>query len=97
MCTGIGLTFPSQQRVCEKEEVTLYFYTFICLKKKKKQKEMVALWSSFVDRGVVRRKNRGLLGFWECSSFLCFLFCLFVWHFVLFCFVLGLAVPRAES
>ena len=51
---------------------------------------MVALWSSFVDRGASRRKNRGLLGSWERSiSFLCFLFsgfCLFVWRFVLFCF-----------
>ena len=35
MCPEIGLTFPSQKRACEKEEVTLYFYTFICLKKKK--------------------------------------------------------------
>lgn len=58
MCPEIGLTFPSQKRACEKEEVTLYFYTFICLKKKKKT-ETVALWLSFVDRGLIRWKNRG--------------------------------------
>ena len=58
---------------------------------------MVALWSSFVDRGASRRKNRGLLGYWERSiSFLYFVFwVLFVC--LAFCFVLGLAVRHAGS